>query len=106
MTFFEELEKNTQIIKALGSEILNSSANDETIMKVANIVGDTVYMFKRAKEVGLTYRQSYSRDALKFAKDDIKTLKKIYSEAYFEQLEKNIEKDYKKCWQGIMNVIQ
>ena len=54
-------------------------------------------MFKRAKEVGLTYRQSYSRDALKFAKDDIKTLKKIYSEAYFEQLEKNIEKDYKKC---------
>lgn len=92
MNYFEKLEKDTAIIKALGSEILKSSANDETIMKVANIVGDTVYMFKRAKEVGLTYRQSYSRDALKFAKDDIKTLKKIYSEAYFEQLEKILKK--------------
>lgn len=92
MTYFEELEKSMAIIKALGGEILKSSANDDEIMITSQIVKDTVYRFKRAKETGLNSRQSYSRDALIFARDDIRTLKKIYSEACFEQLEKNIEK--------------
>lgn len=92
MTYFEELQKDTEIIKALGGEILKSSANDDEIMITSQIVKDTVYRFKRAKETGLNSRQSYSRNALIFARDDIRTLKKIYSEACFEQLEKNIEK--------------
>lgn len=50
MNYFEKLEKDTAIIKALGSEILKSSVDDETILTTLNIVSDTVYRFKIAKE--------------------------------------------------------
>ena len=83
MTYFEELEKSTLIIKALGSEILKSSADDETIMTTANIVRDTVYRFKLAKGAGVYSRESYSEDCLVFAKIDIDRL---------NQFNKNIEK--------------
>ena len=92
MTYFEELKKRTAIIKALGGQILKSSATDDEIMETTNIVSDTVYRFKRAKEIGLNQRQTYSRDALIFVRDDIKRLKKIYSDAYFEKWEKNFDK--------------
>ena len=92
MNYFEKLEKDTAIIKALGSQILKSSADDDTILTTVNIVGDTVYRFKIAKENGVNSRESYSEDCLKFTKIDIERLKKFYSKACFEQLEKNIEK--------------
>lgn len=92
MTYFEELQKDTEIIKALGSEILKSRASDDQIMITTNIVSDTVYRFKRAKEIGLNDRETYSGDALIFARDDIKTLKKIYIEAFFESWEKTLIK--------------
>lgn len=95
MTYFEELEKCTTIIKALGGEILKSSADDDTIMTTANIVRDTVYRFKRAKETGIGNRQSYSRDALIFARDDIRTLRKFYFDAYFDKWEKSLLKAIK-----------
>lgn len=92
MTYFEELEKNTAIIKALGSEILKSSADDETILTTVNIVGDTVYRFKIAKENGVNSRESYSEDCLRFTKVDIERLKKFYTNAFFDKLEKTLIK--------------
>lgn len=92
MTYFEELEKNTEIIKALAGEVIKSSADIETIMTTANIVSDTVYRLKIAKGAGVSSKESYSADCLVFTKIDIKTLKKFYSIAHFEQLTKNIEK--------------
>lgn len=82
MNYFEKLEKDTAIIKALGSEILKSSANDETILTTLNIVSDTVYRFKIAKENGVNSRESYSEDCLRFTKIDIERLKKFYTHAF------------------------
>lgn len=92
MTCFEKLEKDTEIIKALAGEVIKSSADIETIMTTANIVSDTVYRLKIAKGAGVSSRESYSAECLVFTKIDIKTLKKFYSIAHFEQLTKNIEK--------------
>lgn len=66
MTYFEKLEKDTAIIKALGSEILKSRSDDETILTTLNIVSDTVYRFKLAKGAGVYSRESYSEDCLVF----------------------------------------
>ena len=95
MNYFEKLEKDTAIIKALGSEILKSSADDETILTTLNIVSDTVYRFKIAKENGV-----------RFTKIDIERLKKFYTHAFFDKLEKNFNKSDWKCWQRITYVIQ
>lgn len=92
MNYFEELEKRTAIIKALGSEILKSSADDETILTTLNIVSDTVYRFKIAKANGVSSRETYSEDCLRFTKIDIEQLKKFYTHAFFDKLEKNFNK--------------
>lgn len=92
MNYFEKLGKDTEIIKALGSEILKSSADDETILTTVNIVGYTVYRFKKAKGMGITGRELYSADCLNFTKDDIKTLRKFYFDAYFDKWEKSLIK--------------
>lgn len=92
MTYFEELEKCTTIIKALGGEILKSSADDDTILTTVNIVSDTVYRLKIAKENGYFSRESYSKDVLTFAKEDIKTLREIYFDAFFDKWEKSLIK--------------
>lgn len=92
MNYFEKLEKDTAIIKALGSEILKSSADDETILTTLNIVSDTVYRFKIAKANGVSSRESYSEDCLRFTKIDIERLKKFYTDAFFDKLEKTLIK--------------
>lgn len=88
----EKLEKDTAIIKALGSEILKSSVDDEIILTTLNIVSDTVYRFKIAKENGVCSRETYSENCLRFTQIDIERLKKFYTHAFFDKLEKNFNK--------------
>ena len=92
MTYFEELQKDTEIIKALAGEIIKSSADFEKIMTTANIVGDTIYRLKIAKENGISSRESYSKDCLRFTKIDIERLKKYYTHAFFDKMEKTLIK--------------
>lgn len=92
MNYFEELQKDTEIIKALAGEIIKSSADDEAIMTTSDIVIDSVYRLKIAKENGISSRESYLEDCLKFAKEYIETLKKFYLTALFDEFEKSLKK--------------